>query len=587
MKPVLEETLVRVALPEMGESVTEGSIVEWRKQRRRLRRRGRSARRRDDRQSRRRSSGHRLRRRNADSRARRRDGRRRCGACRDRHLEERRQQPTASARRRGTALPRRRSRRLRAIAPPRVRPAQRIADPPARRMARQLDVDLGRVRGSGPNGLILRSDVLAQARERAPRPTRAGGRRCRAIPPDARRHRRCKGPAAALAGYMEQSLSIPTATSFRSAAGRRARRAAQRTQRRDQGRRAQREEFRSRTSSRTRWCAPRTSCRSSRIRSVATKTARPARLEPGIHLGLAVDTRAQRRHALLRRSGHQGCRRRSISRRFAAKYEELVAKARDNKLAADDLQGASFTLTNPGGIGTVASVPRLMAGQGAIIATGAIGYPPGFAGANEQSLRLLGVSKIMQMTSTYDHRVIQGAQSGEYLRRVDELLQGKRRLLRSDLRVARTASARPHTASSPLAPAGAGGGAAVGRNAARGRRRHGDRLGLPAPRPSRGASRSARRAAGRRSFARTANLRSDARAAERDSRRASCASRFPATRWPKCCRTSKKRTARRSPTRSSTSRTPTQRVWLRDYIESGKQQDQAFAASGRSSFSSV
>ena len=65
-----------------------------------------------------------------------------------------------------------------------------------------------------------------------------------------------------------------------------------------------------------------------------------------------------------------------------------------------------------------------MPGQGAIIATGAIGYPAGFATANEQSLRLLGVSKVMQITSTYDHRVIQGAQSGEYLRRVDELLQG-------------------------------------------------------------------------------------------------------------------------------------------------------------------
>ncbi len=133
----------------------------------------------------------------------------------------------------------------------------------------------------------------------------------------------------------------------------------------------------------------------------------------------------------------------------APTYEELVAKARENKLGADDLQGASFTLTNPGGIGTVASVPRLMAGQGAIIAAGAIGYPPGFATANEQSLRLLGVSQVMQMTSTYDHRVIQGAQSGEYLRRVDELLQGRRRLLRRGLRVARTC--RPHL--EPLASA--------------------------------------------------------------------------------------------------------------------------------------
>jgi 2-oxoglutarate decarboxylase len=88
------------------------------------------------------------------------------------------------------------------------------------------------------------------------------------------------------------------------------------------------------------------------------------------------------------------------------------------------LTGATFTLTNPGGIGTVASVPRLMQGQGAIIAAGAIGYPAGFQRAPEATLRQLGVEKTMTLTSTYDHRVIQGAQSGEYLRRVEELLQG-------------------------------------------------------------------------------------------------------------------------------------------------------------------
>ncbi|MBV8067247.1 MAG: 2-oxo acid dehydrogenase subunit E2, partial [Candidatus Eremiobacteraeota bacterium] len=150
----------------------------------------------------------------------------------------------------------------------------------------------------------------------------------------------------------------------------------------------------------------------------------PVRVEPGIHLGLAVDT--ERKDGT--RSLVVPVIRDANTLDFAAfrtRYEELVAAARENRLAADDLQGASFTLTNPGGIGTVASVPRLMAGQGAIIATGAIGYPPGFASANEQSLRLLGVARVMQLTSTYDHRVIQGAQSGEFLRRVDELLQGR------------------------------------------------------------------------------------------------------------------------------------------------------------------
>jgi 2-oxoglutarate dehydrogenase E1 component len=109
---------------------------------------------------------------------------------------------------------------------------------------------------------------------------------------------------------------------------------------------------------------------------------------------------------------------------FRDQYETLVSKARIGKLAADDLAGASIVLTNPGGIGTVASVPRLMKGQGTIVATGAIGYPPEFSSIAESGLRQLGVSKVMTMTSTYDHRVIQGAESGEFLRRIDELLGG-------------------------------------------------------------------------------------------------------------------------------------------------------------------
>jgi 2-oxoglutarate decarboxylase len=110
---------------------------------------------------------------------------------------------------------------------------------------------------------------------------------------------------------------------------------------------------------------------------------------------------------------------------FAKRYDELVAGARDNTLAPEAYQGANVTLTNPGGLGTVASVPRLMPGQGTIVATGAIGYPPGMANVDPARLKELGVSKVMTMTSTYDHRVIQGAESGSFLRRVDELLQGE------------------------------------------------------------------------------------------------------------------------------------------------------------------
>ncbi len=306
------------------------------------------------------------------------------------------------------------------VAAPPAPAGSALADQPARRMARRLDVDLARVRGSGPDGLILRGDVVGQAEtaKRRHDATPSGG----PIPAGATLTP-LKGPAAALAGYMEQSLTIPTATSFRALA------VDVLDARRKELNGAIKAAGRQEKVSFTHVVAFGL-VRAAREMPFITHSFRrdekgaPARLEPGVHLGLAVDSE--------RKDGSRflvvPVIKNAAALDFAAfrnAYEDLVAKARDNKLVADDLQGASFTLTNPGGIGTVASLPRLMSGQGAIIATGAIGYPPGFAGANEQSLQLLGVSKIMQVTSTYDHRVIQGAQSGEYLRRVDELLQGR------------------------------------------------------------------------------------------------------------------------------------------------------------------
>ncbi|MBV8116483.1 MAG: 2-oxo acid dehydrogenase subunit E2, partial [Candidatus Eremiobacteraeota bacterium] len=298
-----------------------------------------------------------------------------------------------------------------------------LADQPARRMARRLDVDLARVHGSGPNGLILRADVVTQA-DAARRRVAADGA-ATALPPVLAGAvlTPLKGPAAALAGYMEQSLTIPTATSFRAVA------VDVLDARRKELNGAIRAAGRSEKVSFTHVVAF-ALVRAARDLPFITFSFRrdekgaPARLEPGIHLGLAVDSERKDGTRFLVVPVIKDAGALDFAE-FRAKYEELVAKARDNKLVADDLQGASFTLTNPGGIGTVASLPRLMAGQGAIIATGAIGYPPGFGNANEQSLQLLGVSKVMQMTSTYDHRVIQGAQSGEYLRHVDELLQGR------------------------------------------------------------------------------------------------------------------------------------------------------------------
>ena len=110
---------------------------------------------------------------------------------------------------------------------------------------------------------------------------------------------------------------------------------------------------------------------------------------------------------------------------FWTAYEEMVRKARDNKLTVADFQGTTISLTNPGGIGTVSSVPRLMKGQGAIIGVGAMEYPPEWQGASADAIARSAISKVMTLTSTYDHRVIQGAQSGEFLKRVHAQLLGE------------------------------------------------------------------------------------------------------------------------------------------------------------------
>jgi multifunctional 2-oxoglutarate metabolism enzyme len=110
---------------------------------------------------------------------------------------------------------------------------------------------------------------------------------------------------------------------------------------------------------------------------------------------------------------------------FLAAYEELIRKVRANKLAVEDFQGANVSLTNPGTIGTVQSVPRLMPGQGVIVGVGRIDYPAEFEGADRANLSSLGISKVVTLTSTYDHRIIQGAESGLFLQRVHELLLGE------------------------------------------------------------------------------------------------------------------------------------------------------------------
>ncbi len=111
-------------------------------------------------------------------------------------------------------------------------------------------------------------------------------------------------------------------------------------------------------------------------------------------------------------------------RAFWGTYEEIIRKVRSNKLTVDDFAGATITLTNPGTIGTKQSVPRLMPGQGVIVGVGAIDFPAEWRGADPAMLADLGASKVITVTSTYDHRIIQGAESGLFLKRIEELLLG-------------------------------------------------------------------------------------------------------------------------------------------------------------------
>ena len=150
----------------------------------------------------------------------------------------------------------------------------------------------------------------------------------------------------------------------------------------------------------------------------------PARVDrEDINLGLAIDVE--------RKDGSRSLVVPNVKRaqtldfaQFLKAYNDVVRKARNNTLEVADFEGTTISLTNPGTIGTVASVPRLMPTQGAIIATGQIDYPAEYSATDATVLADLGISKVMTMTSTYDHRIIQGAESGAFLARIHELLLG-------------------------------------------------------------------------------------------------------------------------------------------------------------------
>ena len=142
-----------------------------------------------------------------------------------------------------------------------------------------------------------------------------------------------------------------------------------------------------------------------------------------VNLGLAVDVAKSDGSRTLLVPNLKDVDRLDFAAFFAA-YEDLIRRVRNNGITVDDFAGTTATITNPGTIGTVHSVPRLMPGQGFILGVGAIGYPAEYEGADPHTIARLGVSKVITLTSTYDHRVIQGAESGEFLRAIHDLLLG-------------------------------------------------------------------------------------------------------------------------------------------------------------------
>jgi 2-oxoglutarate decarboxylase len=273
------------------------------------------------------------------------------------------------------------------------------ATPVAQRVAAGLGVNLGAVAGSARGGRVTKDDVLVAAANVVEVPEGA---------------QKLKGGGAALARYMDESRSIPTATSFRTL-----------TVSTLDARRKQLKEAGQKVSFTHLIAYAIAKAATDEMPVMAHHFVQsqnvPYRVDDGaVNLGLAVDVEKKDGSRTLmvpviRDAG------RLRFKAFLDAYNGLVEKARTNTLSADDLTGGNISLTNPGGLGTVASVPRLMVGQGTIVATGSIAYPVGLETIGAQ----IGAEKVMTMTSTYDHRIIQGAESGRFLKLIEEYLQGE------------------------------------------------------------------------------------------------------------------------------------------------------------------
>jgi multifunctional 2-oxoglutarate metabolism enzyme len=319
------------------------------------------------------------------------------------------------------------------------------ATPVARRVAEERGIDLGAVDGSGPGAKVTKDDVLAAA---------DGGNGAAVAPAVAGEAKPLRGPAAMLAQAMAESREVPTATSFRTIAVDTldAKRKALNGQLNERGLKVSFTHL-------IAWAIVQAAKEwPVMARSFEERDGKPFAIENDpVNLGIAVDIERKDGSRSLMVPAIKGADGLDFAA-FHSYYEDLITKTRESKLTADDFLGTNISLTNPGGIGTVASVPRLMKGQSAIIAAGAIAYPAEWAHASPERLRQLGVSKTMTLTSTYDHRVIQGAESGAFLRRIEQLLEGEDGFYESvagDLGIDPAPLAAAHPASASAPPLGA------------------------------------------------------------------------------------------------------------------------------------
>jgi 2-oxoglutarate dehydrogenase E1 component len=242
-----------------------------------------------------------------------------------------------------------------------------------------------------------------------------------AVPPPQEGAEPLRGAAARLAENMTQSLSVPVATSARTIPVK----LLEENRRLLNAHQAAEASFKVSFTHLIAWAVVRALTRHPAMSAAYGEVeGRPHRVpRPHVHLGIAVDLERRGERALLVPNVRDAGRLDFPS--FVQAYDAAVMRAREGKAAVEDFQGTTVTLTNPGVVGTALSVPRLMAGQSAIIGVGAIGYPPEFAGASPEMVAELGLSKVLTLTSTYDHRVIQGAESGAFLATVERLLSGE------------------------------------------------------------------------------------------------------------------------------------------------------------------